>query len=211
MVSALPDLGQTLVNELTKASTAGLIQNALFAHQIDQLEERAAKVQASGCPYCEGPLHAAHFERKPRGGPDGGRGAARGVRRSVRLVLRRVPPADVASVGEVPGTQGLRRGGQRARDRAGAWQRLRRRALVAARARRIVEHAATLAGVVAGARGLGTMAAVAWAAAGRSRRGRAARVTAREAGRGLRRADDGAPAAAGARLTGFPGTLGEWR
>jgi hypothetical protein len=30
-------------------------------------EERAAKVQASGCPHCAGPLHAAHFERKPRG------------------------------------------------------------------------------------------------------------------------------------------------
>lgn len=30
-------------------------------------EERAAKVQALGCPHCDGPLHAAHFERKPRG------------------------------------------------------------------------------------------------------------------------------------------------
>jgi hypothetical protein len=30
-------------------------------------EERAAKVQASGCQHCGGPLHAAHFERKPRG------------------------------------------------------------------------------------------------------------------------------------------------
>lgn len=30
-------------------------------------EERAAKVQASGCLHCGGPLHAAHFERKPRG------------------------------------------------------------------------------------------------------------------------------------------------
>lgn len=30
-------------------------------------EERAVKVQTSGCPYCGGPLHAGHFERKPRG------------------------------------------------------------------------------------------------------------------------------------------------
>ena len=30
-------------------------------------EERAAKVQASGCPHCGGRLHAGHFERKPRG------------------------------------------------------------------------------------------------------------------------------------------------
>ena len=30
-------------------------------------EERAANVQASGCRHCGGPLHAAHFERKPRG------------------------------------------------------------------------------------------------------------------------------------------------
>lgn len=30
-------------------------------------EERAAEVQASGCPHCGGPLHAAHFARKPRG------------------------------------------------------------------------------------------------------------------------------------------------
>lgn len=30
-------------------------------------EERAGKVQASGCLRCGGPLHAAHFERKPRG------------------------------------------------------------------------------------------------------------------------------------------------
>jgi len=33
--------------------------------QVDQ--ERAARVQAAGCPQCGGPLHAAHFERKPRG------------------------------------------------------------------------------------------------------------------------------------------------
>lgn len=30
-------------------------------------EERAAKVRAAGCPQCGGPLHAGHFERKPRG------------------------------------------------------------------------------------------------------------------------------------------------
>lgn len=30
-------------------------------------EERAARVQALGCPHCGGRLHAGHFERKPRG------------------------------------------------------------------------------------------------------------------------------------------------
>lgn len=35
-------------------------------------EERAANVQASRCSYCGGPLHAAHFQRKPRGLLPGG-------------------------------------------------------------------------------------------------------------------------------------------
>jgi hypothetical protein len=30
-------------------------------------EEKAEQVQAAGCPHCHGPLHAAHFARKPRG------------------------------------------------------------------------------------------------------------------------------------------------
>ena len=29
----------------------------------------AAEVRAGGCPHCGGPLHAAHYLRKPRGGP----------------------------------------------------------------------------------------------------------------------------------------------
>ena len=28
------------------------------------------QTRAAGCPRCGGPLHAAHYERKPRGGPD---------------------------------------------------------------------------------------------------------------------------------------------
>ena len=29
----------------------------------------AAEVRTGGCPHCGGPLHAAHYARKPRGGP----------------------------------------------------------------------------------------------------------------------------------------------
>ena len=27
----------------------------------------AASVAAQGCPFCSGPLHVAHYQRKPRG------------------------------------------------------------------------------------------------------------------------------------------------
>jgi hypothetical protein len=30
-------------------------------------EEKAEQVHLAGCPHCHGPLHAAHFRRKPRG------------------------------------------------------------------------------------------------------------------------------------------------
>jgi hypothetical protein len=34
-------------------------------------EDLAAASRAQGCPYCGGALHAAHYARKPRGGPAG--------------------------------------------------------------------------------------------------------------------------------------------
>lgn len=36
--------------------------------RIDQ--DLYLQARAQGCPHCGGPLHAAHYPRKPRGGPD---------------------------------------------------------------------------------------------------------------------------------------------
>lgn len=46
---------------------------AFFEVLLRYDQDLAAKTQESGCP-CGGPLHQAHYERKPRGGPcsDGG-------------------------------------------------------------------------------------------------------------------------------------------
>jgi hypothetical protein len=47
-----------------------LLADARFhALLLEADQEVAAKTRARGCPQCGGALHAAHFARKPRGGP----------------------------------------------------------------------------------------------------------------------------------------------
>jgi len=46
-----------------------LHRKSLFSllYQVDQ--DLAEQTRAAGCPFCGGPLHRAHYWRKPRGGP----------------------------------------------------------------------------------------------------------------------------------------------
>lgn len=47
-----------------------LLRDARFLELLLTIDRDALeRVRAQGCPRCDGPLHAAHFERKPRG-PD---------------------------------------------------------------------------------------------------------------------------------------------
>ncbi len=57
--------------------------------EIDADLER--QTRAAGCPHCQGPLHSARYERKPRGGPPstdrlGGSGNAAPSRVSANLM-----------------------------------------------------------------------------------------------------------------------------
>ncbi len=47
-----------------------LLKSSLFSllHKIDV--DLAKHCRLKGCPYCDGPLHQANYERKPRGGPE---------------------------------------------------------------------------------------------------------------------------------------------
>jgi hypothetical protein len=46
----------------------GLLRDGRFFELLLKVdEEKSEEVHAAGCPHCQGPLHAAHFARKPRG------------------------------------------------------------------------------------------------------------------------------------------------
>jgi hypothetical protein len=47
----------------------GVVVSFNFWEQLSEIDERtAARVAASGCPRCGGPLHRSDYPRKPRGG-----------------------------------------------------------------------------------------------------------------------------------------------
>ncbi|WP_106089607.1 hypothetical protein [Enhygromyxa salina] len=42
---------------------------SLYIHLLRIDADLYAEARARGCPHCGAPLHAAHYPRKPRGGP----------------------------------------------------------------------------------------------------------------------------------------------
>lgn len=46
------------------------LETSLFIKLLEVDRELAAEVGRHPCPFCGGPLHQAHYPRKPRGGPD---------------------------------------------------------------------------------------------------------------------------------------------
>lgn len=74
-----------------------------FAALVQADARIAAAVAAQGCPYCEGPLHVANYERKPRGGVFAGAGESFSVRHSLccgrRGCRRRVLPPSLRFLG----------------------------------------------------------------------------------------------------------------
>lgn len=43
---------------------------SFFTKLLETDREIAEQIRQKGCPFCGGPLHQAHYPRKPRGGPD---------------------------------------------------------------------------------------------------------------------------------------------
>jgi len=54
-----------------------------FSHLVTLDAEVARRVAAAGCPWCGGPLHQAHYQRKPRGGVFAAAGEAFSLRHSL--------------------------------------------------------------------------------------------------------------------------------
>jgi hypothetical protein len=54
-----------------------------FSHLFAADAEVSRRVAAAGCPWCGGPLHQAHYERKPRGGAFAAAGEAFALRHSL--------------------------------------------------------------------------------------------------------------------------------
>jgi hypothetical protein len=54
-----------------------------FSHLFAADAEIARRVAAAGCPWCGGPLHQAHYKRKPRGGAFAAAGEAFALRHSL--------------------------------------------------------------------------------------------------------------------------------
>lgn len=80
---------------------SSLVQDpAFFEVLLRYDQDLAAKTREAGCP-CGGPLHQAHYDRKPRGGPCGGAaGAATATSRRLSYCCgrdgcrrRRTPPS----------------------------------------------------------------------------------------------------------------------